>query len=222
MKIIKLTISIVLLSFLASHCNAQVINWASLQPKQKNIFNINTGFDRGFVLGVGYGYQLKIKFPVVAQISYSFPSGKKLTDDFKTKVAATVQLYKIKNFRFSADIEGIFRRYENSSARLLNFGSEMNAIIGYYKKSWFVAGEFGFDKAITTHFKHSDEYKSYYPGAKNGWYIPTGGNFIYGLQGGYSFKNYDITLKSGRTVEQDFKTTDMVPYYFLLGFSYKL
>ncbi len=25
---------------------------------------------------------------------------------------------------------------------------------GYYKSEWFVAGEFGFDKAIATNFKH--------------------------------------------------------------------
>ncbi|MFT3912421.1 MAG: hypothetical protein QM737_23540 [Ferruginibacter sp.] len=219
MKNIKLAACIAFAILFAYKSNAQAINWAAMNAKQRYIANTNIGWDDGFVIGIGYGYQLHTKLPTVAHLSYSFPSGEKLFDDFKTKIGGTVQLYKIKNFRASAIVEGIFRRYQNTDARLLNFGCELSTTIGYYKKKWFVAGQFGFDKAITTHFKHSAYYKEYYPGAKDGWYIPTGGNFLYGLQGGYSFKNYDINLKTGKTITQDFKTNPMVPYYFQLGFN---
>ncbi len=221
MKNIKWAICIAITICIANKTNAQTINWASLNPKQKHIVNMNVGWDYGMVLGVGYGYQLKTKMPVILHANYSFPSGKNLVDDFKTKIGGTVQLYKIKNFRAGAKIEAVFRRYENDEVRLLNFGSEMTAIVGYYKSKWFIAGEFGFDKAISTHIKHSNIYKEYYPGAKDGWYVPTGGNFLYGLQGGYSFKRYDVNLKIGKTVSQDFKTDPMVPYYFQLGVNYR-
>lgn len=69
-------------------------------------------------------------------------------------------------------------------------------VIGLYKTRWFVAGETGFDKAIVTHFKHSDLYKENSPLVQDGWYQPaTGGNFYYGVQTGYSFKTADLTLK---------------------------
>ena len=45
------------------------------------------------------------------------------------------------------------------STGLLNFGSDMSGIIGYYRAHFFVAGEAGFDKAIVTHFKHSENTK---------------------------------------------------------------
>ena len=61
---------------------------------------------------------------------------------------------------------------------LANFGSDLSSTIGYYKPKWFVATEVGFDKAIVTHFKHSDLFKEHFPDVKDGWYEPaTGGNF---------------------------------------------
>ena len=104
---------------------------------------------------------------------------------------------------------------------MINFGSEFTATAGFYKNKWYAAGELSFDKAIVTHIKHSDLMKQYNPDVQSGWYIPTGGNFLYGLQGGYSFKRNDVYAKIGKTVSQDFKTTSMVPFYFQLGWNIK-
>jgi hypothetical protein len=117
---------------------------------------------------------------------------------------------------------GIFRRFENGYARLLNFGADVSTTGGFYKKHWFAAGEIGFDKAIVTHFKHTDLYKANFPGVKDGWYEPsTGGNFYYGINGGYSFKKQDIYLKAGRLIQQDFKTSPMLPFYAELGLNFR-
>ena len=104
---------------------------------------------------------------------------------------------------------------------MMNYGSEFSALIGYYKPRWYIAGEFGFDKAITTHIRHSEEMKNQFPEIKDGWYIPTGGNYLYGLQLGYSFRKMDVTLKTGKTVAQGFKTSAMFPIYFQLGVNKK-
>jgi hypothetical protein len=64
--------------------------------------------------------------------------------------------------------------------------------------------------------------KEYNPGLESGWYIPTAGNLFYGLQGGYSFKKTDLYARFGNTLEQDFKSKPLVPYYFELGTSIKL
>ncbi|UPT69864.1 MAG: hypothetical protein M0D53_12065 [Flavobacterium sp. JAD_PAG50586_2] len=107
-------------------------------------------------------------------------------------------------------------------ARFLNFGSEFSALAGLYKPKWYVAGELGFDKAITTHVKHSELAQEYYPDIKNGWYIPRGGNFLYGLHSGVSFKKNDLTLKFGKVIQEDFKTEPTIPFYFQLGLNRKL
>jgi hypothetical protein len=221
----KITIVLFAISFLfiESSVNAQNINWASLQKNQRHIINVNAGLDYGLTYGAGYGFQLKTKLPFVINGEYSFPSGNEIFDDLKAKVGGAIRLAKINNFQFSAKLHGVFRRYENTLTRLVNFGSDMSAAAGYYKRKWHVAGEFGFDKAIVTNFKHSQIYKDNFPLVKDGWYEPsTGGNFYYGIQTGISFKQHDIYLKAGRVLTQDFKTKPLVPYYAQIGINAKL
>lgn len=224
MKTLKTIIVVAILCIASIQGFSQSVNWASLKSEQKHIVHINAGWDYGLVYGAGYSYQLKSKMPVLLNVSYSFPSGSKFFDDFKTKIGGQIRLYRISNYQFSVSIHGIYRRYENPLVRLQNFGSEMTAVIGYYKPKWFVAGEVGFDKAIVTHFKHSELFKeTIYANVKDGWYEPaTGGNFNYGIQTGYSFKHSAITLKIGKVITQDFKTTPLIPFYLQLGYNYRI
>jgi len=213
-----------LISLLTSHISqAQAINWENLQENQKHILNVNAGWNYSFVYGLSYGYHLKTKIPIILESSISLASGEVIFDDFKTKIGGQMNVYQIENFRFNASLHGIYRRYENPLVTLQNFGADASTTIGYYKQKWFIAGEFGFDKAIVTHFKHSDIYKDVYPNVKNGWYEPTtGGNFNFGVQGGYSFNRSDITLRAGKVMNEDFKSTPLIPFYVQLGYNYKL
>ena len=200
---------------------AQNINWKNLQPTQKHIVNLNVGFDNASVVGIGYGYHLNTKMPLVLNLEYSMPFGDKPFDDFKTKIGGQLNVVRANNFFTVVKAYGVIRRFDNDFARMINFGSEFSATAGLYKNKWFAAAELGFDKAITTHIQHSSLMKQYNPNVQSGWYIPTGGNFLYGLQGGYSFNRNDVYAKVGRTVSQDFKTKPTVPLYFQLGWSMK-
>lgn len=213
-----------LISLLTSNIlQSQTINWANLKIEEKHILNVNAGWEYSFVYGLGYGYHLKTKTPIILESSISFASGEVIFDDFKTKIGGQINFYTIKNFRFNASIHGIYRRYENPLVALQNFGADASLVIGYYKPKWFAGGEFGYDKAIATHFKHSEIYKEVYPEVKNGWYEPaTGGNFNFGIQGGYSFLRSDLILRAGKVITQDFKTTPMIPFYVQLGYNYRL
>lgn len=223
MNRIRIVILAVSILFISNNLSAQNINWGSLQKKEKHILNINNSLEYGWTFGAGYGHQLKTKLPIVLSAEYSFPSGNRLLDDFKTKIGGTIRFAKIDNFQFSAKAHGVFRRYQNTLTRLVNFGSDMSAAAGYYKKKWHIAAEAGFDKSIVTHFKHSQEYKNNFPNVQDGWFEPsTGGNFYYGIQSGISFKQHDIYLKAGRTVTQDFRTTPLIPFYAQLGYNFKL
>lgn len=203
-----------------SIANAQTVNWSSLKPEQRHIATVNLGYDYAFSYGIGYGYQLKTKVPAVLNLEFSQPAGDQLFDDFKTKLGGQVRVFRTNHIQLIVKVQGVFRRYHNDFVRMLNFGSDMSGVIGYYRPKWFASGEFGFDKAIVTHFRHSEEYKSDFPGVKDGWYKPaTGGNFYFGLQTGISFGNSDMTLKLGRVVEQDFKTNPIVPFYIQVGYN---
>lgn len=215
----KSKILIVLFISIAVNSFSQNINWRNLTKEQKHIVSINIGLDYGTTIGVGYGYQLNTKLPIVLNAEYSMPFGKRTFDDFKTKIGLQAEVIKIGSFSTTVKAYGVFRRFENDNARFLNFGSDFSAVSGYYKSKWYVAGEFGFDKAIVTHIKHSDIIREYYPEIKNGWYIPTGGNFFYGIQSGFSFGRNDLNLKIGKLTTQDFETTPSLPYYTQFSFN---
>lgn len=222
MKYFKAYILIAVLALIISSVNAQTINWASLK-ENKHIININGGIEYGLTLGLGYGHQIINRlFPIVVNLEYSSPSGDLIFDDFKTRIGGNFRLLEYHGIELSTKIQGVFRRYQNDFARLLNFGSDVSVIAGYYRPRLFVAAEFGLDKAIVTHFKNSELYKGQYPDAVNGWYEPdTGGNYYYGLQAGFSVRKVDIYLRAGKILSQDFKSTPMIPIYGQLGFNIK-
>ena len=202
---------------------AQTYNWQGLDGGNKNIVSARLGYEYGLVYGLAYGRQFNTGFfPLITSIEYSAPAGKNVLDDFKTEIGLQIRWVKLGNFQFSTKVNGVFRRYENDFARLLNFGSDLAGILGYYRPKLFIAGEVGFDKAIVTHFKHSPEYRELYPDVADGWFQPyTGGNFYYGLQTGLSVWKADINLRLGKILTQDFKTTPLIPYYAQLGFNKK-
>lgn len=199
--------------------HAQTINWKSLEKSQRHLINGTIGFDRGTNIGVGYAYHFNTKLPLILNIEYSQPTGDRLFDDFKTKIGGQASPLHWGDWYLTAKAHGVVRRFQNEMATLFNFGSEFSGTVGYYRKHWFAAGEFGFDKAIVTHIKHSDLMKENNPDLESGWYIPTGGNYFYGVMGGYSFGRNDLTVKMGRTIAEDFKTKHNIPYYVQVGWN---
>ncbi len=201
---------------------AQEINWKNLEENQKHIIQANIGWDYSLSFGLGYKYRVNPGQPLLIGGSFSFPSGKTLFDDFKVKLGGQYRLIEKDHFIASLSLYGIYRRYESDLVRLQNVGSEISGDFGYYKPKWFAAVEVGFDKAIVTHFKHSDIYNEFIYEAKNGWYEPpTGGNFFYGLKAGYSFPSSDLTFSIGQVLTEKFNTTPLIPYYTKLGYSRK-
>lgn len=203
--------------------DAQTFNWKNLKKEEKHILNLNTNIDHAITFGTAYSYQLKSKNPFLLNAEFSLPAGDDLFDDFKIKTGSQWQWFHSEQFYFASRLQGIFRRYSNSYVRLLNFGADISSTAGYYKTHWFAAVEVGFDKAIITHFKHSDIYKVNYPDVKDGFYEPsTGGSIYYGIQSGYSFKKKDIYFKLGKIIEQDFETPPILPFYAQLGLNIRL
>jgi hypothetical protein len=210
-----IAVAIILLT--AGTTIAQNINWRSLEASQKHVINVNVGIDNSASFGIGYGWMFSTKLPLMLNTEFSLPSGKNLIDDFKLKIGGQSEVLKLGNFSATVKAFGIIRRYQSEFVRLWNFGSEFSAVTGYYKPRWHVAGEFGFDKAISTHVANSDELKKYYPTIRDGWYVPTGGNYFYGIQSGLSFKKMDTNIRIGKTIAQGFETSALFPYYLQVG-----
>ncbi|MBN8686163.1 MAG: hypothetical protein J0M10_04060 [Chitinophagales bacterium] len=221
----KSIIIIVTFLFFQNKIFAQVLNWENSSKQNKHLLHVNAGAEYGVTVGLGYHHLIPIKkFPLWIGGEFSVPSGSQSADDdFKVKIGAQIKIAAFNHFQFSARIQGISRRYQNQSVTLFNFGSDFAGTMGYYSKHWFWGVEVGFDKAIVTHFKSSDWYKeNIYDNVHDGWYEPaTGGNFYYGLQGGYSMKKIDFTLKAGKLLQQDFKSQPLLPIYGQIGVNFR-
>ncbi|MFN0034562.1 MAG: hypothetical protein ACKVUS_05800 [Saprospiraceae bacterium] len=213
----NIILTLAFLGMAVSACT-QNINWQAFKPEQKHIAHFQTGWDYGLTFGLGYGLKFNTKMPVLANIEYSAPVGGKPLDDFKVRMGGQIELLRWSGLSLTAKAYCPFRRFENNQVRLLNFGGEVSGVVGFYRRRWFLAGEFGFDKAIVTHIRHSRSAQENYPGIQDGWYLPTGGNYFYGLQTGFSFRANELSLKAGKLATQGWDTAPFIPLFAQLTY----
>ena len=67
MKKIKIIAITVLSVFSANSIFSQNINWKNLKDEEKHILNVNAGWEYSFVYGIGYGYKLDTKMPIIIE-----------------------------------------------------------------------------------------------------------------------------------------------------------
>jgi hypothetical protein len=206
------------LLFLMTSARAQNINWKRLENGTPQYIQLTAGYDYGFTAQLGYTRLVSLYRPIALGIELSMPMGSTVFDDFKVRFGGQVNLVERAGFALSARVMSNFRRYQNMYVRSVGFGADLGAIAGYYSNSWHANAEFGFDKAITTNLQHSDLLKSDYAQIENGWYVPTGGHYYYGVQAGKTLDtSLDISLRVGETRAQFDDKNAVLPYYFQLG-----
>jgi hypothetical protein len=193
-----------------------------LGEEQRNVVQMHAGFDYGATVQVGYARSFTLVRPVIAGLEYSFPMGSTLTDDFKVRLGGQVEVVEIDGFSATIKIYSNFRRYQTQLVRIVSFGSDFALLAGYYSATWYAAGELGFDKAIATQLKHSDIMRMNFPGIRDGWYVPTGGNWYYGVQGGKTIGEIlEVSLRLGATNAQFDDENAAMPVYLQLGVGVK-
>jgi len=197
---------------------SQNVNWRSLREDQRNAIQFNIGYDFGATAQLGYSRSLTIIKPVIVGLDYSFPMGRDLFDDFKVRFGGQVEIVEIDGFSATIKISSIFRRYQTELVRIESFGSDFALLAGYYTPTWWVAGECGFDKSITSHLTHSDIMRAMFPAIRDGWYVPTGGHYYYGIQAGKTLgESFDLSLRLGATRAQGNDEDAVLPLYLQLG-----
>ena len=197
---------------------SQNINWRSLREDQPNVVQLNVGYDFGVTSQVSYARTLDVVRPALLGVDFSFPMGSNLLDDFKVRLGGQIEIVEINGFSATLKISSVFRRYQTELVRIVSFGSDFAVLAGYYTPTWSVGGEFGFDKSITSQIKNSEIMRAYFPGIKDGWYLPTGGHYYFGIQGGKTIgESLDLSLRLGATNAQFNDENAVLPLYLQLG-----
>lgn len=215
----KKSIAVLLIAMAVAEVgHAQNINWKSLSEDQRNVMQFNFGYDFGVTAQMGYSRSFTLIRPVMVGLDCSLPMGSDLLDDFKVRLGGEMEIVEIGGFSATIKVSSIFRRYQAELVSIASFGSDFAALAGYYKPTWYAAGEFGFDKSIATHLKQSDIMRAYYPAIRDGWYVPTGGHYYYGIQAGKTIgESYDVSLRAGGTRAQGNDENAVLPLYLQLG-----
>ncbi|MBL0178680.1 MAG: hypothetical protein IPP98_06065 [Gemmatimonadetes bacterium] len=173
-------------------------NLARLQPGDAQL-HLTMAIDPAVITSLGYGRFTSLlgataRFGVEAGVV----AGDAELRDFRVRLSGDVQLMQRGAFRLVASATFITRGTRNTSFRAVNFGSDIGATAGVYRRGWFVAGEIGFDKAIITHLTHTQEYRDqYYADARDGWYLNNGGTGRLGLMTGTSLGAAELMLRAG-------------------------
>ena len=216
-KLIPIVLGLSLGPLTATDVSAQW-NVARFESGQNRIYT-SFGLDPAFIPTVGYGRVVPLfghKFQFAGDVGIVAASMD--TRDFRARLQALTSIVHWRSLHLTGSATFITRGTDNSIYQGFNFGADFTGTVGIYRPRWFVAGEFGFDKAIITHVTHSDWYRTYfYTQARDGWYLDAGGTFHYGLVGGIAFGRTELLLRYGALRTEKFN--DLTPpMYASLGF----
>jgi len=208
---------------IVSVCSAQNINWNTDNKDQVKFVSANLGYDYGLITQLGYHHLIHFHKPILVNVEYSMPMGNNLIDDFKFRFSGQTEVFNYQHFASFIKISGIFKRHETDLVRIAGIGTEIFGIVGYYKPKWHIATEFGIDKSILSHHKHSKIFEEYHVELKDGWYNSFGGYYRYGIQGSKSIgEKFDITFSIGATNAFGNDEDALIAKYFQIGSNIKL
>jgi hypothetical protein len=144
------------------------------------------------------------------------------TRDFRARLHLLTSIVRWRSLHLTGSTAFIARGTDNSIYRGYNFGTDLTGALGVYRSGWFLAAEFGLDKAGVTHITHSDWYRTYfYPDAQDGWYRDPGGTVHYGLSAGLTVGRAELLARCGQLRTEEFN--DLTPPMYAsigLGFAF--
>jgi len=212
----------VVLSALAARDAAAQWNVARFGSERNRVYT-TFGLDPALVTSVGYGR-------VVPLFNHDFQltgdagvvTARLDTRDFRARLGTQTSVVRWRSLHLAGSATFIARGTENSIYRAFNFGADLTGTAGLYRQRWFMAGEFGKDKAIITHLTNSEWYRThFYPDAKDGWYLDAGGTYHYGVVSGIALGNAELVGRAGWLRTERFN--DMMPPLYAsvgLGFGF--
>ena len=209
---------------LAAPAAAQDLNYAALRPEQPHLLHAGVGVEDAAVASLGYAYLLPMLGRTFALTSMVDVVPVHAADwRLRTGLAAPLASWggwtagaaedpAADDPGAGAKVLGIARGAKNEVNRMTNLGLETSATGGYYSPRWFVAAEAGVDWAAATYIAHTERYRTLvYSGARDGWYSTTGATLVYGLAGGYSFRDVDLVARAGQRRDLQL-SAGMIPF----------
>jgi hypothetical protein len=219
-KTLPLGLGLLLAALVARDAAAQW-NVARFDTQPNRVYTA-FGLDPALVTTVGFSRVVPIVGQPVQFAADVGVAGAELDPrDFRARLQVLTSIAHWRSLHLTGSATFITRGTENSIYRGFNFGADFTGTAGVYRPTWFLAGEFGFDKAIISHVTHTEWYRTYFfPEAKDGWYLTGGGTFHYGVTGGVALGPVELVGRSGWLRTEDFNAL-VPPLYASLALGFR-
>lgn len=200
----------------AADANAQM-NVGRFGTERSRVY-ATVGFDPALLGSIGYGQVVRVlghDFQVAGEAGLVATGGD--VSDARARVTTTTSLLQWRSVRLTGSASAVARQTENAVYRAVSIGADATASLGIYRHGWFAAAEFGKDKSVVTHVKHTSSYReNFFNDAKDGWYLDAGGYYRYGLAAGFAIGRMELSGRAGRQKTE--KWNDMAaPFYASFG-----
>lgn len=183
------------------------------------------GIEPGVMTSLGYEYDIDIK-TIHRTVSVYTELGLSIMQlDIKNsnnELGIRIPLVEWKSFRIIDVLNTTIGRINNHNfnSTVFTLGNEIN--IGYYGTNGYITTIAEYEKFLFSHLSHTDYYRStYYPEAVDGWYKSAGGMLQFGLKGGFSLAETDISLEIKKGFTEQLNTYAS-PFHInlLVGYSF--
>jgi hypothetical protein len=218
--LVALAATLVLATAWAGQARAQ--SFSRLEPGQQAV-TLETGLEGAVATSVGYAAGLRVE--ALDRTVMPFVQGTLMTahpdlGDYAARAGAQTSLLRAGWFDLSAQLGFGVAGTDDSIHRATALRADAVLLAGHYGRSWFLVGEGGYQHAFLTYIKNSDYYRSFFPGARDGWYGDTAGTFHAGAKGGAKLGGVELVLRAGVTKSERFNNLAL-PFYATLGASYR-
>lgn len=219
--LLVLTSSASFMSLFPSTAYAQA--FSRLEAGQQTV-TVETGLQAAVVTSVGYAAGLRV--PAIHRTVIPFAQATLLPahadlGDYGARGGAQVSLLDLGWLDISTQLAVEVEGTDNVTHRATALRSDLVLLAGHYARSWFVAGEGGFDRAWLTYIKNSEWYRTnVYAGARDGWYSGTAGTLHAGAKAGFRVGSVEVVARAG--VNKTETLTDLaLPFYAMVGANYR-
>ena len=227
MKNIKLILLILVLICVQNQSGyAQVFN--IMEPGDQHVyFSLEIDPVQSFTAGYARSFEIElINRCIVFSGDLKLPYLLLDTEHYLAKLSARVKIVNFTNWHILKRLSLLYGETENALYFANNVSLDETLLIGYFVpaslRGWHVSGEIGYTKFLYTDINHNEWYRNtHFSEARSGWYSKTGGNFSFGINGGYKFKDtIETTLRLIMKRTEKFNAIEGPLFYGNLGVNF--
>lgn len=203
--------------------NAQ--NIFNMEKKNKAIYS-RFGIEPTYVFAIGYmqAFDLKsINRKVLTYGDLSSPTKMFGIKNYEAKAGGVIEAISWKGIgvTYNLNFSTGHVQTKNFGSQKFSFGNKLSC--GYYKDKWYLAFIGQYEKIIANNLTHTQYYRDYvFPEAKDGWYKGAGGNIQFGLETGFTLKEYlDIRFELKLPKSEKFDSYNGSPAHTNLTIAYR-